>query len=105
MYPEKQVSECGLVVKENAKFIAATPDRLVSDPQATPQEGLMEVKCPFATSDTPSVTATKKKSFCLKSVNGTITLNRNHQYFYQVRAIIVMWMFHQSAQHYTHIVF
>ena len=41
MYPEKQVSECGLVVKENAKFIAATPDRLVSDPQATPQEGLM----------------------------------------------------------------
>ena len=104
MYPERQVSESGLVVKENAKFIAATPDRLISDPQATPQEGLMEVKCPFATTDTPSVTATKKKGFCLKSVNGTITLDRRHQYFYQVRAKIFMWMF-QSAQHYTHIVF
>ena len=84
-FPDRNVSDSGLVVKEDAQFIAATPDRLVSDPQASEKEGLIEVKCPFATSDTPQVTATKKKGFFLKEQNGTLRLDRNNRYYYQVQ--------------------
>ena len=62
-FPDRNVPDSGLVVKEDAQFIAATPDRLVSDPQASKKEGIIEVKCPFSTSDTPQVAAKKKEGF------------------------------------------
>ena len=87
-FPRRCVSECGLIVKPDAMFLAASPDRLVVDPDAVSKEGLLEVKCPFATSDPPRSAARAKKGFCLKEENGNVRLNRSHQYFYQVKSIL-----------------
>lgn len=40
--------KCGLVISNTHPWLAATPDGLVNDPQATPQQGLVEFKNPYS---------------------------------------------------------
>ena len=89
-FPCRLLSESGLVVKRDARFLAATPDRFVSDPSSDPCDGLLEVKCPFSTSDAPATAATTKKGFCLKMTDHGPKLDRSHQYYYQVRCYEVL---------------
>ena len=87
MYPERIVTACGISVHQDIKFLAASPDRYVHDSQMqeSEEDGLMEVKCPVATMELPEVAAVTKKGFCLKhGDDGTIHLDRNHAYYYQV---------------------
>ena len=74
-FPDRVVSECGLVVHPTATFIATSPDRMVHDPKADQPQRLLEVKCPFGTTETPEVAAEKKRGFCVKKDGETITLD------------------------------
>lgn len=85
VYPNRIVSKSGLCLHPELHFIAASPDRLVQDPEAEQPNGLLEVKCPIATMELPEVAAKIKKGFCLKVLdNGSIGLDKTHPYYYQV---------------------
>ena len=84
IFPDRIVSQCGLIIHGTMKFVAATPDRFVHDPTFDPADGIMEVKCPVATMERPEVAAVTKKGFYLQSGNGKVSLNREHAYYYQV---------------------
>ena len=89
-FPCRLLPESGLVMKRDARFLTATPDRFVSDPSSDPCDGLLEVKCPFSTSDIPATAATTKKGFCLKMTDHGPKLDSSHQYYYQVRCFEVL---------------
>ena len=43
-FPSRIVSASGLIIHPDIPYLAASPDRLVTDPECTPPDGLMEVK-------------------------------------------------------------
>lgn len=92
--PGTKVFNCGLVVNPNFPWLGASPDRVVHDPNATPSVGGLEVKCiESAQGLTPmeayqmkrTPTEGKKRCFCLKIMDGSLQLDENHHYFYQVQ--------------------
>ena len=64
----------GLVIHEEYQFLAATPDGITHC--SCCGYGVLEVKCPFCTKDSDPDTA--------KFLNSG-SLQRNHQYYYQVQ--------------------
>lgn len=84
-YPDRDVSECGLVIHSDNPWLAASPDRYVKDATFTPSEGLIEVKCLFATKDTPEKAARAGKGVCLKVFDGEVKFNTSHKYFHQIQ--------------------
>ena len=70
------VYSCGFVVNPSASHLGCTPDRNVYDVNEEFPYGLLEVKCPQVESFS--------EAKCLKVVNGTRSLKRNHAYYYQV---------------------
>ena len=67
-------------------WLAATPDGLVSDPQATPQQGLVEFKNPYSFQNMLLRDAIDgKKCTCLVNNGGDLSLKHSHQYFHQVQ--------------------
>ena len=73
-----QISTCGLFVHPQQIYLAATPDRLVSCDCCG--EGLLEVKCPIS-----MVGKNASEVTYLKACNGSLRLNRNHEYYTQVQ--------------------
>ena len=84
LHPEYEVTESGLLVHPTLCFLAASPDRMATDPQ-TGDRGVLEVKCPSSILTTPTVAAVEKPSFCLYKVDGKVCLKRTHPYFWQVQ--------------------
>ena len=73
----------GFVVNECQPFLGASPDGLVQDPNSIPQNGLLEIKCPFvARSGMTAKEYTEHKSSCLSP---TFLLKPSHEYFYQIQ--------------------
>ena len=70
---------CGVVVNVWAPWLAASPDRKVYNPDMIPPFGLLEIKC-------PQVGSVLECPYLTKNVTGSLTLNRNHAYYYQVLA-------------------
>lgn len=87
LHPEYEVTECGLVVHPTMQFLAASPDRMLTNLQ-TGDRGILEVKCPSSIQTTPTVAAVEKASFCLHKVDGKVCLKRNHAYFWQVQGLM-----------------
>lgn len=77
-----QVFETGLHIHPGFPFIAASPDRLVTDGK---EEGLLEVKCPITKKGMTPEAACQDKKFCCEMVNGEVTLKTTHAYYYQVQ--------------------
>lgn len=76
----------GIYVSPEDCFLAATPDRIVYDCKASQPWGLVEVKCPYSARDrTPLEAARTLKNFMLKEVDGELSLDRAHDYFYQIQ--------------------
>ena len=77
---------CGLVVCIAHQWLAATPDGWVSDPEASPSQGLVEFKNPHSYRDLAvSDAIAAKKCDSLTIDNGHIELKRTHSYYYQVQ--------------------
>ena len=92
--PGTKVLNCGLFINPQFPWLGASPDRLVYDPNATPSIGGLEGKCIESAQGMTPMQAYqmkrmpkegKKKSFCLKTKNGSLQLDENHNYFYQVQ--------------------
>ena len=80
------VSLSGLTISQQSPWIAASPDGMVLDPSHVPSEGLVELKNPSSVQDMTIVEACEmKKGFCIKKRQGTVQLDRNHDYYYQVQ--------------------
>jgi len=82
--------DCGLVVSTQHPWLAATPDGFVHDPDATPQNGLVEYKNPHACrNSTIEEAITSKQIKFLTLNNGAVSLKRSHQYYYQVQTAML----------------
>lgn len=82
------VQPCGFVVTSETPYLGCTPDGRVTDHQAHPHYGLLEVKCPYTHRGvTPTDAAASDDKFCL-SINqkGKLFLRKTHPYYYQVQA-------------------
>ena len=85
-FPSRTVSASGLIIiHPDIPYIAASPDRLVMDPERTPPDGLMEVKCLFVTKNVLVEAAKEGKGGCLKIVDGVCKVDTDHKYYYQVQ--------------------
>ena len=79
-------TKCGLVVCTAHPWLAATPDGWVSDPAASPSQGLIELKNPYSYRDLAvSDAVVNKKCDCLTINNGSVELKRTHSYYYQIQ--------------------
>ena len=81
------ITECVLFIHPDLPFLAASPDRTVSNP-GIGEEGLLEVKCPSSVQVAPTVTAEQKASFCFQKVDGRVRLKKTHQHYWQVQGQI-----------------
>ena len=77
------VTKSGFVVSATHGFLGSSPDGLVNDPLESPPDGLIEVKHVVLQNGEPLKVALLRKGIC-KLVDGHMSINRNHQYFYQV---------------------
>lgn len=74
------MSDCGLFLKSEDPYIGASPDRIFSC--SCHPKACVEIKCPYSISHL-SPHDPKVKLDYLKTVDGKVTLNRNHQYYTQ----------------------
>lgn len=87
-----KVTSTGLHISQQYPFIAASPDGIIncSCPAESPtcsaqgRKGCLEVKNPF-TNDKIDIWARKPSSCLLIQQDGTIELNKDHQYYAQVQ--------------------
>ena len=80
---------CGLIIPTILPWLAATPDCWVEDPQATPMQGIVELKNPHSCKNLmidDSISA--KKCTCLAINNGRKSLKTTHENYYQVQNTI-----------------
>lgn len=87
-----QVDECGLHVHPVHSWLAASPDGLVTDPAASPPQGLLEIKCLYAADqkgfDPLSAChelGRNSQFCCTKDERGQISLKINHSYHCQTQ--------------------
>ena len=82
------VEKSGLIVgKFEDGFLGASPDGLVHDPICSDDpNGLLEMKFIDTEENESLNNAMKRKNICIQdSKRDTVTLNRNHKYFYQIQ--------------------
>ena len=83
-HPGLKVRKSGLVLHPTLPYLATSPDGIVTCSHCSPQEGLLEVKCPSVLRNKTPEEACSEKTFCCELKNGKVVLKRNHHYFYQV---------------------
>ena len=79
------VTKSGLGFSTSHCFLGASPDGFVHDPVESPTDGLIEIKCVSLNSGETVRDALLRKHICKLVEGQNITINRNHQYFYQVQ--------------------
>lgn len=67
---------CGIFVSKSLPFLSCTPDAIIDE------NTLLEVKCPYVSREKVINEVTVP---FLKSIDGQLTLDRKHNYFYQVQ--------------------
>ena len=77
----------GLVIHPTHHWLAASPDDLVNDPSSPDPLGILEYKNPYKHRNITLIeAATQAKDFCLRCNDGSLSLKRTHNYYYQVQA-------------------
>lgn len=78
------VSDVGLIINTSYPFLGSTPDgKVMCDCHG---KGMLEIKCPYSLLEKSFLEKLDDKAFCLtKSENGTVSLDPQHDYFYQVQ--------------------
>ena len=72
-------------------WLAASPDGLVTDPRINDIQGLVEIKCPGRAKDVSlmDLATMKSSNFYLKESDGKLHLKKNHDYYYQIKILLV----------------
>ena len=85
-----QVEECGVYLSVEFPYLATSPDGII--PLANGKFGVVEVKCPYKHRNNSIEVACKDPAFCLfrNTENGQISLNRRHDYYFQVTGQIAL---------------
>ena len=84
---DAEVKKCGLVVSPRWPWLGCSPDGIIL--KSSIPVGCIEVKCPYSKRDMKLAEASvSDKTFFLKSVEGKLTLKRNHMYFYQCQGVL-----------------
>ena len=84
LHNDFKVLDSGLVINPQWPFIGASPDGVIEC--SCCGKGVLEIKCPYCHRDTSVVAAAREDpKFCLKEVNGKLTLVETHSYYYQVQ--------------------
>ena len=82
-----QVAECGLFINPQWLFVGASPDGIITC-DCCPK-GVLEIKCPFChRGESIAAAITSDKNFSLTEVDGQISLDHCHAYYYQVQTQI-----------------
>lgn len=69
--------------QESLSFLGASPDSMVDC--LCCGRGVVEIKCPFCKRDSSVEEAAEDKRFCLSSVDGKLSLKKDHIYYYQTQ--------------------
>ena len=84
MHEGLAVTESGLVINPQWPFIAASPDGVISC--KCHEKGVLEIKFPYThRNEGVEAAACNDSNFCLQEHEGTLRLDRNHAYYYQVQ--------------------
>lgn len=80
------VSDSRLIINTKWPHLGASPDGIIACECCG--KGCLEVKCPFCAKGLSIQDASNVKGSCLIEINGSILLDHNHAYYYQVQAQI-----------------
>ena len=79
-----EVIDSGLVLNPKWPHIGASPDGIVWCECCG--RGALEIKCPYChQGESIDKAATHDKKFCLKKIDGSLSLDKTHAYYYQVQ--------------------
>ena len=81
---EVTVKKSGFTVRASHGFLGASPDGLVHDPLECTPDGLIEVKHIVLHGGGETLKAALIRKGICKMFEGHISINRNHQYYFQV---------------------
>lgn len=82
-----EVHDSGLVLNPKWPYIGASPDGIISCECCG--RGTLEIKCPYChQGESIDTAATHDKAFCLKKIDGSLSLDKKHAYYYQVQTQI-----------------
>ena len=92
-YKEHMVSHTGFVTKRSGlvinpdfAFMGASPDSVVKcDCCGT---GVVEIKCPYKYRNSEMIDYLQLGDNCFSVANGNIELDKSHQYYYQIQALL-----------------
>uniref|UniRef100_A0A6G1RMV8 Translation initiation factor IF-2-like n=1 Tax=Hypotaenidia okinawae TaxID=2861861 RepID=A0A6G1RMV8_9GRUI len=91
-----QVEDCGLFIHGEKKWIAASPDGIITESDTGKALGLLEVKCPYKHRNRTVREACKDKDFCLEVDGDSYALKKDHAYFTQVQCQLAATGFQQA---------
>ena len=80
-----QITKAGFMVHSMKGWLGASPDGWVVDPSFVPLNGLLEVKCPYSMAEKTPEDMCKDDHFYCRIINGSLQLDKNHQYYHQVQ--------------------
>ena len=84
MHEGLAITESGLVINPQWPFIAASPDGVLNC--KCHEKSVLEIKCPYThQNEGIEAAACNDSNFCLQEHEGTLCLDRNHAYYYQVQ--------------------
>jgi len=99
-----KISECGLFICKDLRFVGGSPDRIVSCSCCGNRP--LEVKCPFSIRHLSPLAAEAKLPFLVLDADNMLSLKRNHQYYTQCQvqmaatdlkeSILFVWTPHGS---------
>ena len=76
------VTKAGLIINEHYPYLAASPDGWIECSCCS--KNVLKIKCPFSIRDMQPDAA----PYLMKQPDGSIVLDRGHEYFYQVQGQI-----------------
>ena len=82
-YQGVTVENCGFFVSKSHGFLGASPDRIIHLP-TQPDPGILEMKYIQVKPGSTLKDVLLKQTICTKNDSGSLLLNKNHKYYYQL---------------------
>ena len=77
------IINCGLILHPLYPFFGTSPDGIINCSCCS--SGVIEIKCPYRCKDKSINELVEERNFCSENVDGSLSLKRNHAYYYQIQ--------------------